>query len=142
MLPNTNKPVIGHVVSLIKCSKVASVTGFLDAAAVLRHSIHTQSRYSNYDYQMYAIVHSDCASHATVLQQMGYSCMIRDSPVLLQDMQEGWYRDHVEGENCCGSKEFIKLHAYELEQHSIVVHWDMDVALLQPMDDLFDSMLT
>jgi hypothetical protein len=41
---HTNKPVvIAHVVSLIKCGTQASVTGFLDAAAVLRHSIHKTS---------------------------------------------------------------------------------------------------
>ena len=67
--------------------------------------------------------------------------MVRDSPVLRSDMNEGWYRDHVEGENCCGSKEFIKLYAYELEQHPAIVHWDLDAVLLQPMDELFDAML-
>jgi len=133
--------VIGHVVSLIKCGKVASVTGFLDAAAVLRHSIHQQSLHSKYSYQMYVIVHTDCASHAPLLERMGYTSLIKDSPVLLEEIKEGWYRDHVEGENCCGSKEFIKLYAYELEQHPVVVHWDLDVAVLQPMDDLFDSII-
>jgi hypothetical protein len=150
------------VVSLIKCGKVASVTGFLDAAAVLRHSIHQQSIHNNnnnnnndnndnnnkgrrqspkYSYHMYAIVHTDCQNHAHVLEKMGYTTLIRESPVALDTIQGGWYKDHVESENCCGSKEFIKLYAYELEQHPVAVHWDLDVAVLQPMDDLFDSML-
>jgi hypothetical protein len=145
--------VIAHAVSLIKCGRVASVTGFLDAAAVLRHSIHQQSihhttattggggRRSKYSYHMYAIVHTDCEDHAPLLETLGYTTMIRDSPVALDTIREGWYRDHVEGENCCGSREFIKLFAYELEDHPVVVHWDLDVAVLQPMDDLFDSML-
>ena len=141
---NSPVVVIGHVVSLIQCGKVARVTGFLDAAAVLRHSIHQQSVHmgrSKYSYHMYAIVHTDCQDHASVLERLGYTLLIRDSPVPLSKIKEGWYKDHVEGENCCGSKEFIKLYAYELEQHPVVVHWDLDVAVLQPMDDLFDSML-
>ena len=31
--------------------------------------------------------------------------------------------------------------AYHLTNHPIVVHWDMDVAILQPLDDLYDAML-
>lgn len=31
--------------------------------------------------------------------------------------------------------------AYHITKHPIVVHWDMDVAILQPMDDLYDAML-
>lgn len=35
----------------------------------------------------------------------------------------------------------FRLYAYTLLEHPITVHWDMDVALFQPMDDLFDSMI-
>jgi hypothetical protein len=31
--------------------------------------------------------------------------------------------------------------AYQLTNHPIVVHWDMDVAVLQPLDDLYDVMI-
>jgi hypothetical protein len=31
--------------------------------------------------------------------------------------------------------------AYHITKHPIVVHWDMDVAVLQPLDDLYDAML-
>jgi len=83
---NTNEPVavIAHAISLIKCSKGSSVTGFLDAAAILRHSIHKQSIHykpptnstttissaprSRYSYKMYGIVHTSCADHAKVLE--------------------------------------------------------------------------
>lgn len=138
--------VVAHVVSLIKCSKDASVTGFLDAAAVLRHSIHmnsvhTLSSGSKYSYKMYAIVHESCRPHAGALDRLGYTSLVRPSPVLLDEIQPGWYRDHVEAENCCGSAEFVKLYAYTLTEHPLHVHWDMDVAVLQPMDDLFDAML-
>lgn len=133
---------VAHVVSLIKCSK--SVTGFLDAAAVFRHSIHQQSFVtgkSKYAYQMYAIVHEQCRDHSTILERLGYTVLVKPSPVQVQEIQGTWYRNHVEGENCCGSAEFIKLYAYELITHDIVVHWDMDVAVLAPMDDLFDAMI-
>ena len=142
-----NSPIqVAHVVSLIKCGKQASVTGFLDAAAVLRHSIHLQSVHtpssgSKYSYKMYAIVHEQCSHHAHVLDRLGYTSLIRPSPVLLDEITDGWYKSHVEGENCCGSAEFIKLYAYELTDHPVTVHWDLDVAILQPMDDLFDAIL-
>jgi hypothetical protein len=90
---------------------------------------------------MYAIVHDSCQSHSLSLDKLGYTSLIKPSPIVPDDIQPGWYRDHVEGENCCGSAEFIKLYAYTLMDHPITVHWDMDVAIFQPMDDLFDSML-
>ncbi|CAJ1955361.1 unnamed protein product [Cylindrotheca closterium] len=141
---NSKAPIVAHVVSLIKCSKQASVTGFLDAAAVLRHSIHKQSVHegtSKYSYKMYAIVHENCKHHAHVLDRLGYTSLVKPSPVQLDEITPGWYRDHVEGENCCGSSEFIKLHAYTLMDHPVTVHWDLDVAVFQPMDDLFDSII-
>ena len=42
---------------------------------------------------------------------------------------------------CCGEKELIKLEAYTLTDYPIVVHLDLDVLVLKPMDDLFDLML-
>lgn len=110
VIPVTTPPpiIIAHVVSLIKCKKSSSVTGFLDAAAVLRHSIHKQSIHaqaSKYDYQMYAIVHKDgCSENAATLSQLGYKTLVRDTPVKLEEMEGEWYRNHVENENCCGSK--------------------------------------
>jgi hypothetical protein len=132
--------VIAHAISLIKCSKGSSVAGFLDAAAILRHSIHknsihysssfpsslqhknstiqqqhpataaTVSSSSRYSYQMYAIVHTSCAAHATVLAQLGYTILIKDHPVKKEDIRGEWLRNHIESENCCGSAEFIKLY--------------------------------
>jgi hypothetical protein len=142
---STEKPVVvAHVVSLIKCSKQAAVTGFLDAAAVLRHSIHQQSVHtgkSKYSYQMVAIVHEQCSHHAHVLDKLGYLSLVKPSPVQLEDIEPGWYRNHVEAENCCGSSEFIKLYAYSLTDYPVTVHWDLDVAVFAPMDDLFDAIL-
>ena len=121
-----NKPVavIAHAVSLIKCSKGSSVTGFLDAAAILRHSIHKNSIHykptnstasssaprSRYSYKMYGIVHTSCQDHAKVLERLGYEIMVRDHPVKKDDIKGEWLRNHIEAENCCGSAEFIKLY--------------------------------
>jgi len=90
---------------------------------------------------MYAIVHTTCEQNAKVLQQLGYEILVKDHPVKKEDIKGEWLRNHIEHENCCGSAEFIKLYAYHLEKHPIVVHWDMDVAILKPLDDLFDSMI-
>ncbi|CAB9524363.1 expressed unknown protein [Seminavis robusta] len=150
---NTAKPVvIAHVVSLIKCAEATSVTGFLDAAAVLRHSIHKTSVHtidpqtfqpvSKYSYQMYAIVHAEnCANHARGLAGLGYTTLMRHNPVNRSDIINESYRHFVQYENCCGLDEFIKLYAYTLLDHPISVHWDMDVLVMQPLDELYDSML-
>lgn len=113
--PNhANSPVvIAHVVSLIKCSKQERVTGFLDAAAVLRHSIHKNSVHvhtgkSKYSYQMYAIVHESCQDHAHALDRLGYRALVKPSPIKVEDIAEGYLKGHIEMENCCGSAEFIK----------------------------------
>lgn len=46
-----------------------------------------------------------------------------------------------ESNGCCGAKELIKLEAYTLTDHPVVVQLDLDVIVLKPMDPLFDSML-
>ncbi len=149
--PSEPVAVIAHAISLIKCSKGSSVTGFLDAAAILRHSIHKNSIHysssfpsslqhnnstiqqqqqqqhptstadkattvssssssSRYSYQMYAIVHTSCAEHSTLLSQLGYTILVKDHPVKKEDIRGEWLRNHIESENCCGSAEFIKLY--------------------------------
>jgi hypothetical protein len=47
---------------------------------------------------------------------------------------------HAAG-SCCGEKELIKLEAYTLVDHPVVVHLDLDTLVLKPLDDLFDVML-
>lgn len=135
--------VVGHAVSLIRCPQKRT-KGFLDAFLILRHSIHQNSVHSGhgeYSYQMYAIIHEQCRQHAPTLKRMGYTPLVRPSLVNITEIQGEYYRTHVEQENCCGSAEFIKLYAYELTQHPIVVHWDLDVAILQPLDSIYNAML-
>jgi hypothetical protein len=147
--PFTDEPVkIAHVISLITCHRADRVQGFRDALVILRHSIHQNSVHhhpaSRYSYQMYALVHAEggCDAQLPLLRRLGYIPLVYYTPVNVSAITNNeWYKQHVEGENCCGSKEFIKLYAYTLTEYPIVVHWDLDVAVLKPMDDLFDAML-
>jgi len=157
---------IGHAVSFITCEKQSRVDGFRDALVVLRHSVHRNSvhdindddnnnsdndgssrrRSSRYGYKMYAFIHREgCArTHpglADFVRRLGYEPRVVGTPVEVGEIRGEYLRAHVEQENCCGSKEFIKLYAYTLTEHPLVVHWDLDVVVLKPMDDLFDAML-
>jgi len=139
----TNVP--AYVVSLIKCRGDGTV-GFLDAAAVLRHSVHRNSLHhpgsnGTYSYKMYAIVHEDCARHAPVLESVGYRTIVRGTPIDRREIKNEFYRKSVEGELCCGSAEFIKMYAYTLTEHPVVVHFDLDKIVVKPMDDLFDAII-
>ncbi len=135
-----------YVASLIKCKQGSSVTGFLDAAIILRHSIHKNSIHNpkgsgKYSYKMYAIVHEDCKEFAPVLRKVGYETIIRDTPIDRRKIKGEAYRQSVENAMCCGSAEFIKMYAYTLEKHPAVAHFDLDKIILKPMDDLFDAMI-
>lgn len=59
---------------------------------------------------MYAIVHPSCVPHSSSLVKLGYKLLVQDHPVKKDGIKGTWLRDHIEGENCCGSAEFIKLY--------------------------------
>jgi len=136
-----------YVVSLIKCNdKDSNTVGFLDAAVVLRHSVHKNSIHdpesaSMYSYKMYAIVHENCAHHAPALESVGYKTLIRKTPIDRNEIRNEFYKKTVEAEVCCGIAEFIKMYAYTLVQHPVVVHFDLDKIIMQPLDDLFDAII-
>ncbi|CAB9518682.1 expressed unknown protein [Seminavis robusta] len=140
---------IGYAVSVTGCGSDPLEEG----AAVLKHSIHLTSIHGNtgnnttsnksgkYDYQMYAIYHPQAAPCVASLQELGYILLERDTPIAVADMEGDWLRTHIEKNGCCGEKELIKLEAYTLIQHPVVVHLDLDVLILQPLDPLFDAMI-
>jgi len=140
--------VIGYAVSFVKCGDFQSSSkGLLDAALVLQHSVHMTSvrnaaAKSLYDYQMFAIVHTQ-AEHcaAEPLRDAGYTVLVRDPPIRRDEIQGDYLRQHIAREWCCGDDEFIKLYAYTLFDVPIVVHVDLDFVFYQPMDDVFDAML-
>ena len=150
--------VIGYAVSITGCGPDPITEG----AAILQHSIHrTSIRHSStstsdsttstsdssdthkgrYDYQMYAIYHPSAKECAMPLQALGYTLLERETPVSVSDIQGEYLRTHIAQNGCCGDTELIKLYAYTLVQHPLVVHLDLDTILLQPLDPLFDYML-
>jgi hypothetical protein len=138
-------PKIAYAISVTSCHPSNS-TSVLDGAAVLGHSIHLASARVNnktrYDYALYAFVHVDAKSCAPILTQLGYTVLLKEGPPFrVEDIQNKELQRQIELKGCCGSKEFLKLYAYSLVDHPIVVHFDTDVAVLQPLDELFDTML-
>ncbi len=122
---------VAYAISLIKCSDFQSSTsGLIDAATILRHSVHQQSLRnpnsgSKYDYKMYAIVHKNAESCSHMLEDLGYHIIVKDSPVKISEIRGDYLRKNVHKEWCCGADEFIKLYAYKIHSHPIVVHTDI-----------------
>lgn len=155
----TKLPVVAHVVSLIFCPSSSKTAGFLDALLILKNSllqVHAPRHLeSQYQVQMYAIINEEnsCRDYAPQIKRLGYIPIVRkppvnisadididiDDPVLAQNRK--YYKTHVGGENCCGAHEFLKLYAYTLTEHPVVVHWDVDVLILKPLDVLYDVLL-
>ena len=142
---------LGRSASVLPSSAIAyvvSVTGcgtesLVDGAAVLRHSIHLSSVHGagRYDYQMYAIVHPEAMSCGAPLAEVGYTLLERPTPVALEDIRGDFLRGRIQKNGCCGEKELIKLEAYTLVQHRIVVHLDLDTLVMKPLDNIFDLMM-
>jgi len=132
---------VAYAVSITGCGNQPIV----DAAAVLQHTIHRASVRGSlggkYDYAMYAIYHPNATHCATALEQIGYNLLERDTFVRVEDIQGEFLRKRISKSGCCGEKELIKFEAYTLTDYPIVVHLDLDVIVLKPMDDVFDLMM-
>lgn len=138
--------VVAYAVSVTGCGSDPITEG----GAVLKHSIHrvsvrgggqNHSSTGRYDYKLFAIYHPDAEACALPLQELGYTLLKRDVFLPVADIQGEFLREHIEANGCCGEKELIKLEAYMLTDYPIVVHLDLDVLVLKPLDDLFDMML-
>jgi hypothetical protein len=139
------KATIAYLTSITGCP-LKDRDKFIDAAAVLRHSIHQSSirspaSGSRYDYVTYAIVHTNASACQPALERVGYTVLVRDNPVELYEVRNEGYRERLANPNagCCQEKEFLKLYAYTMHGYQVVVHLDMDFLVLKPMDILFDS---
>jgi hypothetical protein len=132
---------VGYAVSVTGCGSDPITEG----GAVLKHSVHLTSIHGNmggkYDYKFYAIYHPDAEECALTLKDLGYEMVKRDTPVSIQEIRGEYLRTHIQRNGCCGEKELIKLEAYTLTDHPIVVHLDLDVLILKPMDAIFDVMM-
>lgn len=138
---------IGYAISLIKCGDHQTTSaGLIDAAIVLRHSVHMTSirnpaSGSKYDYKMYAIVHEQAEKCSSVLKNVGFEVIVKDQPVKVDYIRGDFLRKNIYREWCCGAAEFVKLYAYSKIPEPVVVHVDIDFAFMKPMDELFDAML-
>lgn len=146
-LPTSEKITVAYVISMIECtdnhqSGQSSIAGLRDAALVLAHSIHLVSQKSQlYDYKLYAIVHEQAQACAPVLEKAGYTILVKKPPLRQDEIQDPYLRKTIHREVCCGADEFVKLYAYTIEDHPLVVHLDMDVVFQKPLDDVFTVML-
>jgi hypothetical protein len=146
MQTEQNITTVAYAISLIKCGdKQSTPEGLTDAALVLRHSVHLQSRRnpssgSKYDYKMYALVHPQAQNCSRVLQDVGFTIVTVPPPLQPSDIRDEYLKENIHKEWCCGHGEFIKLHAFLLPE-PIVVHVDIDFAFFKPMDDLYDALL-
>jgi hypothetical protein len=146
--PDQSPFVVAYAVSFIKCGDAQTQSAdLMDASLILRHSIHQisirnyQYSKSRYDYKMYALVHRqavDC--FAELNERTGFEVIVVDSPVRPDEIRGETLRKNIHRDGCCGADEFIKLYAYSLLPHEIVVHVDIDFAFYKPMDDLFDAL--
>eukprot|EP00559_Dactyliosolen_fragilissimus_P005345 CAMPEP_0184863392 /NCGR_PEP_ID=MMETSP0580-20130426/10882_1 /TAXON_ID=1118495 /ORGANISM="Dactyliosolen fragilissimus" /LENGTH=314 /DNA_ID=CAMNT_0027361699 /DNA_START=362 /DNA_END=1306 /DNA_ORIENTATION=- len=75
------------------------------------------------------------------LEKLGYTVLEKETPIDPNEIRGDFLREHVVKTGCCGEKEFLKLYAYTLMDHPVVVHLDLDSLVLSPLDDLFDAML-
>jgi len=149
--PERGEVTVAYAVSLIKCGDHQSnVGGMTDAAAVLRHSVHRlhagddgddNGAASRYGYKMYAFVHEQAEGCSQGLKDLGYTVLVKDTPIQLEEVQSETLRKILPRAWCCGQQEFIKLYAYTLLEHELVVHVDVDFLFTRGMDDLFDAML-
>lgn len=138
-----SKAVVAYAISITSCPENAP--NVFDGPAILGHSIHKVSirqNASKYDYRLYAFVFPDAANCSHLLEFLGFEVLIRDRPFKLDEIQSESYKTEIEEKGCCGSREFVKLWAFTLFDHDVVVHTDTDVIFLQPLDGLFDAMLS
>lgn len=149
--PTDDNPIrVAYAISLIECtdrhkSGQSSVAGLQDASIVLRHSVHQNSVRNpssgiRYDYEMYAIVHEQAQACAPMLQDAGFHILIKQPPILADEINGEYLRKHIHKEYCCGAHEFVKLYAYQIPA-PLVVHVDIDFIFRKPMDAVFDVML-
>jgi hypothetical protein len=90
---------------------------------------------------MYAIVHPEAMSCGAALADVGYTLLERPTLVAVKDIRGDYLRENIEKSGCCGEKELIKLEAYTLVHHPIVVLLDLDTLVMKPLDSIFDLML-
>lgn len=140
----SNEPVrIGVASTITSCGPESAVA---EGAAVLQYSIqltsHQGSKGGRYAYDFYILYHPEAKECALPLADLGFSLLETPTPVALEEIREGSIlRERISNNGCCGEKELIKLEAFRLTQYPIVIHFDLDVLVFQPMDPVLDFLL-
>lgn len=137
---------IGIASTITACgSGLPGSDGFTEGAAVLKYSIDLTSIHGpkggKYDYKMYILHHPDALECSLPLVDLGFELVQRPTPVNVSDIRGEVLRERIVRNGCCGEKELIKLEAYRLVEHPIVIHLDLDVLVMKPMDPAIDLML-
>eukprot|EP00635_Sarcinochrysidales_sp_CCMP3193_P005337 CAMPEP_0118914976 /NCGR_PEP_ID=MMETSP1166-20130328/15216_1 /TAXON_ID=1104430 /ORGANISM="Chrysoreinhardia sp, Strain CCMP3193" /LENGTH=449 /DNA_ID=CAMNT_0006854615 /DNA_START=56 /DNA_END=1402 /DNA_ORIENTATION=+ len=132
--PKKKAKTIAYAISVTKDGS------YVDGAAVLAHSAirahrGTQSRYG---VALVAFVAPSVTSVAQ-LEVIGYRVLVKELPVQVADIRGQYLRERISTNGCCGAWELLKLYSWTLTEYHRVVHVDMDVAILQNIDELFDD---
>jgi alpha-N-acetylglucosamine transferase len=144
--PSRSDISIAYITTIAFCGDGRAIPerkySYRDAPAVLAHSIRMAHRHSQYtNYTLYAIVHPQAYACSRDYLRHDYQILVQESPVLPHTIQTIHYQKFIKLGGCCGAREFLKLYAYTMTSHHIVVHFDADAILLQPMDELFHVMI-
>ncbi len=134
------KPVIAIASTITGCGK----DPFVDGAAVLKYNldVHAQRPDAKFRYHHYVFYHPEAKECVLPLADLGYTLLEKPTPVRVEDIGgDGGLRERIVNNGCCGEKELIKLEAFRLTNHPIVVHLDLDVVIPKPMDDVLDFMM-
>ena len=110
------KATVAYAWTLAKCSDFQSSTeGMIDAALILKHSVHQVSSRvgkSQYDYHMYVLVHKDAASCTQILEDAGYTVKVLPQPVEKEQIRSAFLRKTVDREVrmlllCCACESIL-----------------------------------
>ncbi|CAM9865662.1 unnamed protein product, partial [Phaeothamnion confervicola] len=129
------RPVVAYATTVTKVSE----RFVLDAVEVLGLSVDRICKESRYACAKVVIVHEDIGERAAAeLADAGWRVLLRPVPVNVTLIAGDFYREALPGSGCCGELELLKLYAYTLTEYRRVVHVDIDVLLLRPLDGLLD----
>lgn len=136
---NNNRITIGVASTITGCESDL----FIDGAAVMKYSLEKQSRNANskFNYKSYIFYHPSAKKCALPLKDLGFTLLERQTPVRVEEIEGDDLRERIVGSGCCGEKELIKLEAFRLTEHPVVIQLDLDVIINKPMDDVLDFMI-
>ena len=157
-------------ISLTGCKAGFTIDGAAVLKHSIELSSYPINPNSKYASKMILFAHPDALECAKPIEKLGYELQVKETPIDASQIKTEFLREKVVktgvclyniyeifsiahhltflnlckclfSSGCCGDKEFLKLYAYTLTDYPIAVHLDLDALVLQPFDDLFDSML-